>query len=166
MGKKLRNNIDIENNVPFFLKLWGTVFGVGYVPIAPATAVSLGLCFLIWFLPESLLPYLIVLLVLFPFGVWISSRLEDYWGIDDRKIVIDECIGIIITLLAIPHRIIFFLLGFLFFRFFDIVKPPPIKISQNLRKGWGVVMDDVIAGMYSSVLLWIFIFVYRAFSSL
>lgn len=154
------------NKAPLLLKIVGSVFGFGYVPVAPATAVSLGLCFIIWFLPECAIAYLLVLLVLLPFGVWVSSRLEEYWGDDDRKIVIDECVGIIITFLAIPHRLIFFLLGFLFFRFFDIVKPPPIRISQNLKRGWGVVVDDVIAGMYSSVLLWIFIFIYRSFNNI
>jgi len=144
-----------------FYSIAGTLLGIGYIPLAPATAASIIVCILIWFLLKSPLTYLSLIIILFTLGVWISSKLVILWGEDNRRIVIDESVGMLITLFMIPQRILFFLIGFFLFRFFDIVKPYPINESQNLKNGWGVVMDDVIAGMYSSIILWIFIFFYH-----
>lgn len=144
-----------------FYSIVGTLLGIGYIPLAPATAASIIVCILIWFLLKSPLTYLSLIIILFTLGVWISSKLVILWGEDNRRIVIDESVGMLITLFMIPQRILFFLIGFFLFRFFDIVKPYPINESQNLKNGWGVVMDDVIAGMYSSIILWIFIFFYH-----
>lgn len=150
-----------EKKAPIFYSLIGTLLGVGYVPLAPATAASIIVCVIIWFLLKSSLIYLTLIITFFILGVWISTKLETFWGEDSRRIVIDESVGMFITLFGIPQKTLFFLIGFLLFRFFDIVKPYPIKESQRLKKGWGVVIDDVIAGMYSSILLWIFIFFYN-----
>jgi phosphatidylglycerophosphatase A len=86
--------------------------------------------------------------------------MEDSWGADSHRIVIDEAVGIIITLFLVPHRIIFFVIGFLLFRFFDIIKPFPINSAQSLPGGWGVMLDDVVASLYSSITLWIFIIIF------
>lgn len=151
---------------PIIYSIIGTFLGIGYFPFAPATAVSIALCIIIWFLLKSPLVYLVTLLVLFVLGVVVSSKLETIWGEDNRRIVIDESVGMLITLLVVPRKLLFFIIGFLFFRFFDILKPYPVNESQKLKKGWGVVMDDVIAGMYSGIILWIFIFVYRLIKSI
>jgi len=147
-----------KGSAPFLYSFIGTLSGIGYFPIAPATFASVVVCIVIWFLLRTQIIYISILLILFVLGVWISSRLENFWGIDSRKIVIDESVGMLVTLYAVPKNIFYFIIGFALFRFFDIVKPYPINVSQDLKKGWGVVTDDVIAGMYSSILLWLFIF--------
>jgi phosphatidylglycerophosphatase A len=145
---------------PFLYIATATLLGTGYFPVAPATAASLVLCFAIWFLFKHPLTYAVSSILLFIIGVWTSTRLEQFWGEDDRKIVIDETVGIIITLFFVPQKLLFFGVGFLLFRFFDILKPYPINICQHLPKGWGVMMDDVIAGIYSNITLWVFIIIF------
>lgn len=147
-----------EKKAPIFYTIIGTLFGIGYFPAAPATAASIVVCLIVWFLFKSTFLHFVSIIILFPCSVWVSSRLENFWEEDSRKIVIDEAVGMLITLFCIPQNIIFFIIGFFLFRFFDIVKPYPINVSQMSERGWGVVMDDVIAGMYSSILLWIIIF--------
>lgn len=149
-----------EGGVPFFHIATATLLGTGYVPVAPATAASGILCFVIWFLFKHPLTYAVSAVSLLTIGIWSASRLERTWGEDDRRIVIDEALGIIIALFLVPHKLLFFGIGFLLFRFFDILKPYPINISQQLPKGWGVVMDDLIAGIYSNIALWGFIVIF------
>lgn len=146
---------------PLFPAAIASLMGIGYIPFAPATAASLILCFVIWFAFKHPLTNVLAAFILFIAGIWSSSNLEQYWGEDSRKIVIDEAVGIIISLFLIPQRVLFFAVGLLLFRFFDIVKPYPINISQYLPKGWGVMLDDVIAGIYSNVSLWIFIILFH-----
>jgi phosphatidylglycerophosphatase A len=154
-------NATSHRRAPILYIAIATLMGTGYFPIAPATAASLLLCFVIWFVPRHpliLIPSVLVLLII---GIWTASRLEQFWGEDDRRIVIDEAVGIIITLFLIPQKILFFIVGFLLFRFFDILKPYPINISQHLPKGWGVMIDDIVAGIYSNILLWAFIILFH-----
>jgi len=146
-----------------FYSIIASFLGVGYFPIAPATVASGILCIIIWFFLRSTFIYIGTLIILFPISVWVSTKAEKYWGKDSRKIVIDEVIGMLITLLFIPRTILFFGTGFILFRFFDIVKPFPIGHLQDFSKGWGVVMDDVIAGMYSGIILWIIVYFYYFF---
>ncbi len=139
---------------------------MGFFPIAPASFASAIVCVGIWFLLKSVLICLVSLVAIFAIGVWVSTKVEKLWGEDSKRIVIDESVGMTITLIAVPHKLLYFCIGFLLFRVFDILKPYPINISQRLKGGWGIVIDDVIAGMYSSIFLWIFIFVYTSFASI
>ena len=72
---------------------------------------------------------------------------------DDPRIVIDEIMGYLITMLWLPRTILFIILGFFLFRFFDIVKPPPIRLLEKAKGGYGVVLDDVLAGVYANIIL-------------
>lgn len=149
-----------------FYAVIGTLFGLGFFPVAPATLASVVICLVMWYLVKSILFSIVLLTLLFIIGVWVSGKIEKIWGEDDRRIVIDESVGMIITLLAVPHKVLFFFIGFCLFRFFDIVKPYPINESQRLRSGCGVVLDDVIAGMYSSIILWLFVIIHNAVKSI
>ncbi len=146
---------------PFLCAATATFMGTGYIPFAPATATSLIVCFAIWFLFKHPLTYMLAASLLFIIGIWSSSNLEQYWGEDNGKIVIDEVVGIIIALFLIPHSILLFALGFILFRFFDIIKPYPINVSQYLPGGWGVMVDDIIAAIYSNIALWLFIILFH-----
>jgi len=143
-----------------FLKiLFGSFFFTGFFPIAPATFTS----FFSLALPLLLYPYPIFYLItttfIFFIGVHIATDLEKIWGKDARRITIDEVLGILITFLFI-HRIDWkiLLVGFFLFRFFDIVKLPFIKRVQEIKGGWGVMLDDLLSGGLANGFLRLFIF--------
>lgn len=102
---------------------------------------------------------LISAVVFILFAVWIAGKAEVLFGAKDaRPIVIDEMAGFIISLIWLPFSPLTVCLGFVLFRLFDIVKPPPIaSVEKRLQSGWGVVMDDVLAGVYTNISLRIFL---------
>jgi phosphatidylglycerophosphatase A len=136
--------------------LLATGFGVGYAPLAPGTLGTLLAIPVYYFLSNISSPiYEITLTGFFFLSVWISENAEIAFGKkDDRRIVIDEIVGFLITMLWVPKTILFVIIGFFLFRFFDILKPLPIRrLERGLKGGWGVVLDDVMAGIYASIIL-------------
>ena len=133
-----------------------TGLGTGYLPIAPGTwgsLVALPLHFLLIRLsPQN---YFISLGIIFVIAIFTAGSAEKIIDRQDPGIVvIDEIIGMLITLIGAPTNVLVWLVGFLAFRFFDILKPFPIRlIDQRIHGGIGIVMDDVLAGLYSLVLL-------------
>jgi phosphatidylglycerophosphatase A len=91
--------------------------------------------------------------VILAIGVACSNAVDRIWGHDSSKVVIDEVAGMAITLLYVPQHIVFLLTGLILFRFFDIVKPLGIRKMEKLPKGWGVMADDVLAGVYSLLVM-------------
>ncbi|HYA02159.1 MAG TPA: phosphatidylglycerophosphatase A [Syntrophobacteria bacterium] len=91
----------------------------------------------------------------FLIAVWVAGRGENLLGgRDPRPIVIDEMCGFLVSLLWLPLTPLTLIAGFLLFRFLDIMKPPPIRsLERRLRGGLAVVMDDVVAGIYTAILL-------------
>ena len=139
----------------FFLIL-ATGFGVGYSPVAPGTLGTLVAIPIYYFLSENPSPlYEITLIGFFFLSVWISENAEVFFRKkDDSRIVIDEMMGFLITMLWVPKTTLFIILGFILFRFFDILKPFPIRhLEKRLKGGFGVVLDDVMAGVYANVML-------------
>jgi phosphatidylglycerophosphatase A len=139
----------------FFL-LFATGFGVGYSPIAPGTLGTLITIPIYSFLSTIPSPiYEITLIAFFFLSVWVSENAEIFFGKkDDPRIVIDEMMGFLITMLWLPKTIFSVITGFFLFRFFDILKPFPIRrLEKRLKGGWGVVLDDVMAGVYANIIL-------------
>jgi len=139
----------------FFLVL-ATGFGVGYSPVAPGTLGTLLAIPVYYFLSNISSPiYEITLIGFFFLSVWISENAEIFFGKkDDPRIVIDEIMGFLITMLWVPKATHFIVIGFFLFRFFDILKPFPIRrLERGLKGGFGVVLDDVIAGVYANIIL-------------
>ncbi len=133
-----------------------TGFGSGYIPWASGTwGSAVGLLVLFGLQSLSPLSFLITLIALFFLGVWASTEAEKFFGEKDSgKIVIDEVVGQLISLFLIPLSWKSVLLGFLLFRLFDMWKPFPARWFQDhLKGGWGVMMDDVMAGIYVNFLL-------------
>jgi len=136
--------------------MMATGFGVGYSPIAPGTLGTLIAIPVYYFLSEIPSPiYEITLIAFFFLSVWISGNAETFFRKkDDQRIVIDEIIGFLITMLWVPKATLFIIVGFILFRFFDILKPFPIRqVDKRLKGGFGVVLDDVIAGFYANIIL-------------
>jgi phosphatidylglycerophosphatase A len=131
----------------------GSVLGSGFIPIAPATFGALLTLPLVWVLPKSVLVYGGVTLVLFFLGVWLATGLEQRWGHDARRITIDELVGMLVSFGYVPFGLIPAIVGFLLFRFFDIVKLPFVRWFERLPGGWGIVMDDVMAGVCTNVVM-------------
>jgi len=131
----------------------GTVFGFGYFPKAPGTAGSLAGLLAFWFLPISFGWVIFLLTALFFLGVWTSAQIETLEGTDPGLVVIDEFVGQGIACLLLPKSLLFYALAFILFRFFDILKPLGIDRLQDLPGGWGIMTDDLLAGLYANILL-------------
>ncbi|RKY51485.1 MAG: phosphatidylglycerophosphatase A [Candidatus Neomarinimicrobiota bacterium] len=134
-----------------------TSFYTGYFPIAPGTVGS-GLALIIFYVfPELRGLYLFLLTgLVFFIGVWAATEVEKTDGHDASIINIDEVVGMWVSLLFLPAGIsgIWWWVGaFFVFRAFDVVKPFPVGWSQKLPGGWGVMVDDVLAGIYTNLLL-------------
>jgi len=128
-----------------------TALGAGYSPIAPGTCGTLVTLPLAWALSGvALWVYLLVVVGVTAVGIWAAGRADQAWGTEDSgRIVIDEVAGYLVTmtLVARDHWVPL-VVGFVVFRVLDIAKPPPIRwLDQNLPGGFGVVMDDVAAGV-------------------
>ena len=126
----------------------------GYAPIAPGSVGSLVGLVIYLFLPAAPVHiYVAGLLLLFAVGVKVSTNAEAVWGKDPGRVVIDEIVGFGVTMAALPRSVPMALAGFLVFRALDVLKPPPARQAERLEGGWGVMLDDVAAGVYGNVLL-------------
>ncbi len=131
-------------------------FGTGFSPVASGTVGTLGAIPL--YLVLARLPLWLYLTTLVPFfflASWVSGAAEQEFGEKDSgKIVIDEVIGFLITMAGAPAHWRSIVIGFLLFRFFDIVKVPPARyFDREVKNGYGVVLDDVVAGIYACAAL-------------
>ena len=137
-------------------KLIASCLGIGYIKKGAGTAAALFYCLLWWvgkIGESSIMLQLAIIILLFFGGVWSATLLEKKWGHDSARVVIDEVVGMAITLLLVPTSWPPVLVGFLLFRVLDIVKPLGIKTMEKLNAGWGVMMDDVLAALYAFILL-------------
>ncbi|MCD6170000.1 MAG: phosphatidylglycerophosphatase A [Candidatus Latescibacteria bacterium] len=126
----------------------------GYCPLAPGTAGSALIALLYWLLPIARQQiWFSITFLLFFLGVFVSAQAERHWGRDASVIVVDEMVGFLAAVLFLPKVPLVIILGFSIFRFFDIVKPFPAHRSQRLPGGWGVMTDDLIAGVYTNLVL-------------
>lgn len=137
-------------------KLLATCFYLGYIPLAPGTLggslLGAGIYLLI---AQNNFVNLLVTLAVILIALWSSGQAEEIFGKkDDQRIVIDETAGMLVAMLWLPDKSLLYLgLGFFVFRMMDIVKPLGIKKLQAIRGGWGVVADDVAAGLVTNIIL-------------
>jgi phosphatidylglycerophosphatase A len=142
-----------KNDFVIFL---ATGFFTGFLPTMPGTwGTFAGIPLVIISHRLTSIMQAVVLIVFVFFAAFIAGRAEILFeDRDARPIVIDEMVGFLITLLWLPLNFLTLCLGFVLFRLFDIVKPPPIGIiEKRLHKGWGIVLDDVLAGVFAHVTL-------------
>jgi len=138
------------------IKFFATGCFIGRSPIAPGTfgsLIGLPVIYVLSGLPWHMAFVGIALLI--AGAVWVSGEAERFYDVKDPGcIVIDEIAGMAVSLYAIPLSIGTGLAGFLLFRFFDITKLPPIRqLEQRLSGGWGIVMDDIAAGVMANLVL-------------
>lgn len=139
-----------------FIRIFATWGGSGYAPFASGTFGTLAAIPLYLLLAGLPLPlYLVTLTAFFFLASWVSGKAEILFNEKDSgKIVIDEVTGFLVTMIAIPFDWRYIVAGFFLFRLFDIVKPPPAGwFDRQLKNGYGVVLDDVAAGIYAWICL-------------
>ena len=130
-----------------------TAGGLGYAPVAPGTAASLPIALAVWWLRPTDATVLIATVALSAIGIWAAGREEARLGeTDPSVIVIDEVVGMLIACAGNPRTLPWVLGLFVAFRFFDVVKPLGINRLQSLPGGFGIVVDDLLAGVYVSLL--------------
>lgn len=132
--------------------LIGTTFGSGYAPIAPGTVGALVTIVALWVLPlPSTLFFSHIIVFFFFIGVWAAAVCEKRWGSDPGRVNWDESVGMMIAVIALPKTLPMYAAAFVLFRLFDIVKPFPVNRAEKLPGGWGIMIDDVIAGIYTNL---------------
>ena len=137
-----------------------TLFGIGYFPKAPGAAGSFAAAVFYFLLPKKIFlstvtetVYLTILVISAVGSVFFISKAEEILGHDNGKIVIDEFFGYLVAVLFLPKTLVIIGSAFILFRIFDILKPEPVNVLQKLPKGWGVLADDVMAGIYANISL-------------
>lgn len=146
----------------FGARLLATGFGSGYSPVAPGTAGSAVGLLLFWPLASVAVTGQIAACAAgFAIGVWASGRLARELGRKDPGLaVIDEVVGMWVTLVGLPFGLRTALLGFVLFRVMDVVKPWPARELERLPGGWGIMADDVAAGVYAGLALRVILLVW------
>jgi len=143
--------------MPLIHRLISTCLGIGYTPRGGGTLAAAAACVVWWFLwkggNEHFLAEALVTTGLLVTGIYSSGKVEPYWGEDNYRVVIDEAAGMFVSLCFVPVRWPYLLAGLVLFRIFDIGKPLYIRRMERLKGGWGVMMDDMLAGLYTNLLL-------------
>jgi phosphatidylglycerophosphatase A len=141
------------------LKLYCTFFFLGYSPVAPGSVGTLGAVLVFYIISDlkSLL-YFITIITVTIISIYITNKALKYYDSDDPgEIVIDEVCGYLFTMFLVPFSWTNVGVGFILFRLFDIAKPYPIRKIEKLKDGYGVILDDVLAGIYANIILLLFI---------
>lgn len=155
----------VNKTVNIYDVIIGTGFGAGFWPWGPGTA-GAALATLIWCCYAYAVPsYSVVLVITAVLAVVFTllsiqpiNRLERSWGEDPSKVVVDEMVGVWITLLAVPasREWYYAVAAFLLFRVMDILKPLGCRwLDRNVHGGWGVMLDDILAGVYGGIVLYV-----------
>jgi phosphatidylglycerophosphatase A len=148
--------------IEYFHRLFASGLFTGHLPKAPGTWGSALAALILWFVwPAAWYYQALVLIAAFPFVVYFADNGIRYYGPDGHPIVIDEIYGQAITLFMAPHNILAYIIGFFLFRLFDIVKPSPAREWEKLQGGYGIVADDMAAGVYAAIVLEIIIVLSR-----
>jgi phosphatidylglycerophosphatase A len=133
-----------------------TLFGIGHAPAAPGTAASLAALPFAWLIAYIGGPWLlgVAAIAASAIGIWACGLYVRETGkTDPSECVIDELAGQWIACLAAPLSLPGYALAFVFFRLFDIVKPWPISAAEHAPEGWGVMADDIVAGIFAAIVV-------------
>ena len=151
----------------FIAKMLAKGFWSGYFPITPGTFGSIPPWLIAFFLIQNnLLGLIMAATAATIVSVWSAGEAEKELGHDARKIVIDEWAGMFITLLFVPYSLINYAIAFFVFRALDVVKIYPARQAERLPAGWGITMDDVVAGVQSNLVTHLIIWLIKQSSSI
>ena len=139
------------------IKILATGFGAGLSPVAPGTAGTfVGVLICLFCYPLAWPLRLLFVVAISAVSIYVAGQAETLFGkTDDQRIVIDEIAGLQVTMLPVAITGLHLCLAFVLFRIFDIWKPFPLDRLQKLPGGWGVVVDDLGAGIYGGLILFL-----------
>ncbi len=144
-------------NINFLIS---TFFGIGKMPFAPGTWASFAAAPCFWFLVDKPMVLVGVLVVIYFGGVYFTGQYEKQIGEKDpSSAVIDEVLGVGVAMVGIPQQMPFVIMAVILFRLFDIWKPYPIRRLEKLPNGWGIMTDDLLAGVYANAWIQVGVFV-------
>lgn len=133
-----------------------TLFGIGHAPVAPGTFASLAALPFAWLIAYIGGPWLLAAAVIAASatGIWACNiHVRETGKTDPSECVIDELAGQWIACLAAPLSLPGYALAFAFFRLFDILKPWPVSAAERAPEGWGVMLDDIVAGIFAAIIV-------------
>lgn len=144
------------------VKLITSFFYLGHSPFMPGTVGSLAGLLVYFVVKESALLHAFSMVFLFMLGMVFSGEAERvYKRKDANMIVIDEACGMLLALFLLPYKLGAVILGFILFRAFDIIKPPPAKRIEAISGAFGIMFDDLIAAVYSNIILQVLVRVFH-----
>jgi phosphatidylglycerophosphatase A len=143
--------------LPQISKILSSGIFSGYFPYAPGTIGSL-VALLIFLIPGFSQIYLLIPIILISFliGIPLGNNFEKIYGKDPKQFTWDEFVGTWIAFLITPKSLVWIVVTFIIWRLFDILKPFPANKAEELNGGLGIMLDDVISGMYSLIIIYIF----------
>jgi phosphatidylglycerophosphatase A len=147
--------------INFFEKLIGSGLFTGFIPVASGTFGSFaGL--IIYYIPGFEKPAVIIpaIVIFYIYGVYLGNKFEKIYGKDPSECTIDEIVGMWISLLFLPKSIVISLTAFIIWRIMDIIKPYPARKLESIKGGTGIMIDDVISGLYALGIVHIFLIIF------
>jgi phosphatidylglycerophosphatase A len=148
----------------FIEKLLGSGFFTGYIPFASGTFASFA-ALLIYYIPgfENLFIILPVTILFFLIGIYLGNKFEKIYGKDPAECTIDEMVGMWLSLILLPKTIAISLITFFLWRALDIYKPFPARSFEKLKGGFGIMIDDVISGFYTLIIMHLVVYLIGEF---
>ena len=133
-------------------KIIATVLLSGYFPVAPGTVGSFVSLLIYWFFVPNNFILIFLIVLFFIIGVFASEKNKKNLGKDPSVVVIDEAVGMWISVAFLPKKALILIAAFFIFRLMDIIKPPPARYFDRLKGGFAIMMDDVVAGVYANII--------------
>jgi len=151
--------------INFFEKFIGSGFYTGYSPYISGTVGSLA-ALIIYLIPgfEELFVIIPVILIFMVYGIYLGDKFEVEYGKDPSQCTVDEVVGMWISLVALPKNIGIVVSAFILWRVLDIIKPPPARNLERLKGGLGIMIDDVISGIYTLIIMHLVVYLFGTFN--
>jgi phosphatidylglycerophosphatase A len=140
--------------INLFEKFIGSGFFTGYSPVASGTVGSLA-AIIIYLIPGFEQLFIIIPATIFfmIYGIYLGNKFEAEYGKDPSQCTVDEVVGTWISLIALPKTLWIVIAAFFLWRILDIIKPPPARNLEQLKGGLGIMIDDVISGIYTLIIM-------------
>lgn len=147
-----------------FEKFIGSGFYTGYSPFISGTVGSLA-ALIIYLIPgfEQLFIMIPAIIIFMIYGIYLGNKFESEYGKDPAQCTIDEVVGMWISLVALPKTFAIVAIAFILWRILDIVKPPPARNLERLKGGLGIMIDDVISGIYTLIIMHLVVYLFGTF---
>lgn len=140
--------------INFFEKFIGSGFYTGYFPVASGTVGSLA-ALVIYLIPgfEQLFVIIPAIIIFMVYGIFVGTKFEVQYGKDPAECTVDEVVGTWISLIALPKTLWIIVAAFFLWRILDIIKPAPARNLEKLKGGLGIMIDDVVSGIYTLIIM-------------